>query len=323
MEKPEDQWLLPGKKAAVCFSIDDIHPGRSTDAYEAGGDLSKGALGRVEWLLDRHPKLRVTLFVTADWREISPYPTRKLLAAIPHLRDRLYLARRLPKGTMRLDRHPAFVAYLRALPRTEIGFHGLYHCHRGLRIPIEFQSGSPAELKAALEEMTRIFKLAGLPAISGLCPPGWEAPPALLDAMVEIGIGFVASARDVLTPISPGVKAQMSGMNGVPLLHPQLIHGLRVLHIPANFHATSPIDRAYAILGCRGLLSIKAHIFKKAFGHVSYDGLDELYTNYLDVVLSELETRYGDSLWWTSMGEIATHVARPRQPLRLVGEVLV
>ena len=31
------EWLPPGKDCAVVFSIDDIHPARSTDYYEAGG----------------------------------------------------------------------------------------------------------------------------------------------------------------------------------------------------------------------------------------------------------------------------------------------
>ena len=34
-------WLPPGRSAAVCLSIDDIHPGRSGDHYEAGGDLER------------------------------------------------------------------------------------------------------------------------------------------------------------------------------------------------------------------------------------------------------------------------------------------
>jgi len=62
-------WLPEPYEAAVTLSIDDIHPGRSSDAYEAGGDLGEGALGHVAWLLERHPQLRVTLYTTADWRE--------------------------------------------------------------------------------------------------------------------------------------------------------------------------------------------------------------------------------------------------------------
>jgi hypothetical protein len=30
-----------------------------------------------------------------------------------------------------------------------------------------------------------------------------------------------------------------------------------------------------------------------------------LYRNYLDLLFTKLESDYGDSLWWTSMGEIA------------------
>src|ERR1022692_1234828 len=101
-------WLLPGKQAALCFTIDDVHPGRSFDAYEAGGDLGQGALGHVEWLCQRHPQLHVTLFVTPDWREISPFPTRKFLSSIPFLNNQLYL-------TKTLSRHPEFVTYLKSL----------------------------------------------------------------------------------------------------------------------------------------------------------------------------------------------------------------
>src|ERR1700722_890029 len=131
-------YLPPGKRAAVCFTIDDIHPGKSSDAYEAGGDLDRCALGHVQWLLNRHPELRVTLFVTADWREIGPAITRPWLAKAPIIRDRVYLAQTLPRGTMRLGRHPEFVAYLKSLPRTDFGLHGLHHIRKGLQIPAEY-----------------------------------------------------------------------------------------------------------------------------------------------------------------------------------------
>ena len=43
-------WPRLGKKAAICFSIDDVHPSTSRDDYEAGGDLGQGSLGNLEWL---------------------------------------------------------------------------------------------------------------------------------------------------------------------------------------------------------------------------------------------------------------------------------
>jgi hypothetical protein len=293
----------------VCFSIDDVHPGKSTDCYEAGGDLGQGALGHVEWLLGRHPRLRVTLFTTPDWREMSPLPTRKLLARVPYVRDRVYLMKVRKRGEMRVDRHPAFVAYLRGLPRTEIGIHGLHHIHPGRTVFVEFQNQSVPACKQALEQALKIFREAGLEVVSGVGPPGWNAPPALLEAMAELGLTFVASARDIVTPVSPDAVTNMSGMKGVSLVYPELAAGGRLVHFTSNFQATSPLERAVAILDVRGLLAVKGHIVKNAMGLITLDGMDGLYRNYLDLLFRELDRRYGNALWWTSMGEIAERLA--------------
>lgn len=306
MDKYPDNWLPPDKKAAVCFSMDDVHPSRSTDYYEAGGDLENGVLGHLEWLLERHPNLRATLFTTADWREISPRPTRRVLASMPYLRDRFYLAKRWPKGTMRLDRHREFVEYLKRLPRTEIGLHGLYHCHKGPRIPIEFQGQGRDEFVEILREIVSIFKKAGIDHAPGICPPGWNAPDALLEAMTDTGLFFIASARDLFTPVSAEAVTNMHGMTGVSLIYPQWVHMGRLLHIPSNFSCSNSLDRAVEIIENGGLLAIKAHAVKKVFEYVSDDGLDLAYRNFIDMLLSFLEDRYGDSLCWTSMGEIAS-----------------
>jgi hypothetical protein len=305
---PVSSWLPPGKQAAVCFTIDDVHPGRSSDAYEAGGDLERGALGRAAWLLERHPFLRTTLFVTPDWRELSAVPTRRILRTIPLLRERIFLARVLPRGTMRLDRHPAFVAYLRSLPRTEIGLHGLHHVHRGERIFQEFQEEGPDECETILRKAISIFEAAGLPHVLGMTPPGWDASPGLLTAMSRLGFTFVASARDLRTPIAPGATAQMSGLRGVSLTRPALVADGALVHFTTNFQATTPIERAFEVVRCGGLLAVKAHIVKSAFGLVMLDGLDDLYANYLDLLFRELHRAFGASLWWTTMGEIAARL---------------
>lgn len=296
-------WLPQGKTAAICFTIDDVHPGRSTDAYEAGGDLGKGALGHVEWLLKRHPQLHVTLFTTADWREISPVPTRRLLQRLPLLGERVMLAKTLPEGTMRLDRHPGFVAYLCSLPRTEIGLHGLHHVHTGTRIYQEFQSQTVEECHDKLTRALDIFQRAGLPRPSGMTPPGWNAPPALLSAMRQVGLGYVASARDIKTEVHPDAVTAMSGLTGVSLMYPErLASGL--WHFTTNFQATSPWERAKAIIDAGGLLSIKAHIIKNAMGFIALDGMDAQYANFLDLLFARLEAEYGSRLCWTSMGEL-------------------
>lgn len=301
-------WLPPGKTGGVCFTIDDIHPGKSTDAYEAGGDLGRGALGHVEWLLERHENLHVTLFTTADWREISPVPTRRLLARVPVLRDHVYLTDVLPKGAMRLDRHPDFVRYLRNLPRTEIGLHGLHHIHRGPTVLIEFQDETADQCEPILSRAGAIFRDAGLPRPMGMTPPGWNAPPGLLEAMTRVGMRYIASSRDILTPVTPDAKAAMSGLRGLSLVFPESVRQGRLIHFSSNFQATSDLDRALEIVRIGGLLSIKAHIIKNAMGHVALDGMDAVYRNYLHTLFCLLEDRFGDGLWWTTMGEIASRL---------------
>lgn len=305
-------WLLPGKRAAVCFTIDDVHPGRARDAYDGGGDLGQGALGLVERLLQRHPALHVTLFTTPDWREISPVPTRSIVSRLPLLRDRLHLTALHPKGTMRLGRHPEFVRYLRSLPRTEIGLHGLHHIHPGRTVLIEFQNQGVEACKDMLRESIAIFNEAQLPFVPGMTPPGWNAPPALVQAMAELGLSFLASARDIKSPVTPGARATMSGLRGVSMLEPEWISEGRLVHLPANFQATSTKERALEIIESGGLVSIKAHIVKSAMGHIALDGVDALYMNYLDTLFCWLEDRYGEALWWTSMGEIATRMQARR-----------
>lgn len=303
-----EAWLPPGKKAAVVWTIDDVHPGTSQDVYEAGGDLGDGALGHVEWLLARHPNLQVTLFTTADWREIRAYPTRTWLARVPVLREQLYLTPIRPKGTMRVDRHPAFVRYLSSLPRTEVALHGLHHVHRGARVPVEFQDEDAATCEAQLREALRIFDSSGLEVVRGMNPPGWELGYGLAEAMTRLDFRYVASARDILTPVGPRAVTNMSGTKGVSLIHPEWIHGGRLLHFTSNFQATNEMDRAIRIVEEGGVLAVKAHIIKNALGHIQLDGMDALYRNYLDTLFTLLEDRYGEALWWTTMGEIAERI---------------
>ncbi len=293
-----------GKKAAVCFTVDDVSPLKKTDPYEGGGDLLEGGLGKLKWLLDRHPQLKATLFTTANWREIEARPTRKLLAKIPWLRDRMYLAKRLKRDSMRLDKHPEFVQFLNETGCFEIGLHGLHHCHKGPVIPVEFQNETRAHFDAVLREMLAIFKEAGLRHVPGLCPPGWNAPEPLLEAAIDNNIEFVASARDVLTPISPEAQTNMSGIKGLPLIYPAFISDKKLIHFPTNFQATSRAERAFEIIKHGGLLCIKAHIVDCGM----FDSVKDVYMNYLDLLFSQIEKTYGDQICWTTVGQMNARI---------------
>jgi hypothetical protein len=250
-----------GKSCGVVFSVDDIHPGTSKDAYEAGGDLECGALGKVDWLLQQHQELRATLFATADWREISPVPTN-VLRFIPKLRDHFYLTPILPKGTMAFDRHPQLVSYLKSQPRFEIALHGLHHVHKGLTIPVEFQDEPVEEMADTISLSLDIFRKSGLNFKMGFQPPAWNTPLALVQACKQQGILWMNAARDVTTTPSSDALTNMSGPKGHSLLFPDRFEN-GIIHFPSNFQATSPVSRALKILESGGLLSVKAHIIKK------------------------------------------------------------
>lgn len=301
-------WLPPGKLGAICFSIDDVHPSRTRDGFDAGGDLGEGALGRLEYLLQRHPWLQCTLFVTPDWRQRTPRVERRLLSRIPILRNRIYHARPLPQGTMRIDRHAGFVEYLQGLPRVDVALHGLHHVRRGPSHAVEFLDLDRAGCQTVISDSVEIFEAAQLPFSPGLCPPVWHFSPQLGEAMVRTGLRFIASARDVDSPIRRDAVTAMSGLRGVSLIQPQFVHGGDLLHFTTNFQATSPLERALAIIDSGGLLCIKAHVAKHLGGHVHLDGLDDLYANYLDLLFFELERRYGAALWWTSMWDITRRI---------------
>lgn len=273
-------------------------------------------LGHLERLIAGHPSLRISLCVTADWRSRVPYPTRKWLARLGPLADRFYLAPRWPAGTFALDRHPEFVDYLLALPRTEIVPHGLHHVRKGQPMPVEFGAAGEAACDAALGRIEAIMARAGIHPARGLSPPGWEAPPALRRAMRRRGLEFVASARDIQTAIEPGALTAMSGLTGQPLIYPGITEeGL--VHIPTNFQATSSDERAYRILEHGGLLSIKAHAIARVGNYVALDALDEAYAARLDRLLQACAARFGDSIWWASMGEISAQTQVGAGPARL------
>jgi len=282
-------------RPAVCFSVDDVHP----------APVAAEALGHVRWLQERHPELRVTLFTTPDWRTLDPYPTRPFLSRVPFLRDRIFTVAVHPRGTFRLDRHEHFCALLRSWRGAEVALHGLQHVRTGMRPVQEFVGRTRNDCRAMLQEAMATFDAARLPFVRGMSPPGWEAPPPLLEAMRDAGLAFVASARDLDTPITRDAVANGSGMRGVPLLRPCRIEpGL--LHFPTNFQATSPIERALTILQNGGLLSIKAHLLSQSGSYRALDGLTTEYRDYLHRLFSIIEERFDGSVWWTSMGEMAS-----------------
>jgi hypothetical protein len=299
------RWLPAGKLAAVCFSVDDVHPSSTRDGCDAGGDLGAGALGRLVWLQQRHRDLKVTLCVTPDWRLDSLVPDSAVLRHIPWVRRRVHWTRLRSAGHFRIDRYPEFVAYLNGLERCEVVAHGLHHAHVGPRFAVEFQDQTERECLATIGRALEIFRSAGLRCVPGYVPPAWQAPPALIAALSRLDVHFLSAARDLDTPVTRAALTAGSGPAGVSLIYPQLIGAGGLVHLSCNFQATSPVERAVRILELGGVLHVKAHIFKAGKGHVMSDGLDQLYCNYLDLLFTHLTARFGAALWWPCLSEVA------------------
>jgi peptidoglycan/xylan/chitin deacetylase (PgdA/CDA1 family) len=299
----EPRW--PGSKAsAVVFSLDDVHPGRSTDAYEAGGDLSDGVLGRLQSLLKAHDAAQATIFVTPDWREICPFPSRTL-ARVPFLRNKAFLTPILPKGTMALSAHPRFTEYLGSIDRCELALHGLHHVHRGPLVPVEYQRESLRSCLTSVRSGVYLFERSGLDRPIGFCPPAWSAPPHLEAALSREGFRYLAASRDLETCVRLDALSHGSGRTDVPAFLPAVLPKSRLIHIPVNFQATSPFERAYEILEAGGLLSIKSHAIENACGHIALDALNVSYVSKLFDLFQEISTRFGNSVWWPTFAELS------------------
>lgn len=204
-----------------------------------------------------------------------------------------------------MDRHPEFCALLRDWPNVEVAVHGLTHVGRGANPVVEFDGCGRDECAQMIREALAIFEKANVPVVPGMSPPGWNASVDLLDAMRDTGMRFVASARDLTTPIERGATTHGSGLQGVSLIEPERFdNGL--LHFTTNFQATSSKERAFAILDCGGLLAIKAHLLTELGAYKALDGVTDAYMAFLDDLFSDIESRYGDSVSWTSMGELAS-----------------
>lgn len=290
----KEHWLPRNKRGAICLTIDDVHP----------TPLARSALDHVAWLQEKHPQLRVTFFTTADWRSLAPFPDGRWTSRVPLLRDWTWSVPVLPRGTFRIDRHEDFCALLRDWPRAEVALHGLHHIRRGLKPITELDGKSRRECRSILASSMEIFANARVPIVRGLCPPGWVATPALIGAMDDLSMRFLASARDLATPITPGATTNGSGLRGVSLTHPEQLSP-SLVHVTTNFQATSTLARAVEIIEVGGVVAMKAHLLEGVGSYRALDGLTIEYREFLHGILSALEDRYGEALWWTSMAEIA------------------
>jgi hypothetical protein len=299
-----------GRHAAVVISIDDVRPVVNDTGSDKGKSSYSDALAAIAALRQNHPQLAITLFTVPDCREKNPFPTRRLLSRIPVLNRYFYLSPIWLDTAQSLEKHPEFCRRLGSLPGVEIAVHGLHHVSKGLPIFQEFHRLSFKECLRRLERAEAIFEKVGLSYVKGFSPPGWDVTPALLRALQTCQYQFLASSRDLQTEITANAVTNSSGMRNLPLLYPSILPGTDIVHITANWSRTSTLERADRILELGGVLSIKGHAIKQAYGYTAVDGIDEEYCLYLNKLFDHIEKRWGGDVWWTSMGDLAVHFRR-------------
>jgi len=165
---------LPQATGRVCFTIDDVHPG-NLPMLRAGGTWTaahsaSGVAAR------RHPQLRTTLSSPPTGGR-SAWPSPPFLAKLPYIAIAYFSVASWPEGTMRLDRHPEFVTYLKSLPALTCAPRPV--SHRKGRTSHRVSGPLPRGVTAMLAEAIDIFHRQ-------ICPMH-RALPSLLTFSSDLG----------------------------------------------------------------------------------------------------------------------------------------
>ncbi|MFH1285259.1 MAG: DUF2334 domain-containing protein [Candidatus Micrarchaeota archaeon] len=266
-------------KAALNINVDDVHPESASDIADCSGEQDEGVFRFLTLLGDEFPELKMTLFVTPEWRyKKFAGRWRRKLDFVFGSKYELW-----DETKFRLDLHPEWCSWLREKTRKgkfEIAVHGLNHYSPRYPYSAEFQGASYEESNAKLEKAEAIFADAKLPFVRGFRTPGWGVSSGLLQALKEREYEFVSCY--------PNAR-ELSAVEGI-------------VHVPQNWDATHLVAEARNIVKSGGLLSIKAHITKKYGSDRIANGLDEVSYAKIRKLLQDV---YSWDVWFASMKEIA------------------
>lgn len=308
--------------SAFTIGIDDIHPECSENGCDCGGDLEEGALRLLVNLLESHPQIKVTLFITPDWifkpqrlgiRFIQRHISRGGLF------DRILterLQRTWSHGQFRIDdkRYEGWRAFLKGMASSgkfNLAFHGLHHFQSYVRYPCEFLHADSDKCRLKLRTAKELFDKTGLPYTMGFAPPGWGVTENLIDALVKENFNYIAGCADAESPVSPKTLCNGAGIKGVPLYFPSIIKG-KLMNIPRNWDLEgSSIERAKQIIEIGGLIGVHGHIADNYHGNKIGNGVTPENVKHLDELICFLEQNYPNKIWFTTFNDLATDFKTP------------
>jgi predicted deacetylase len=172
------------KRSVFVVGVDDVHPESSSVGWDYGGDLEQGALGLISNFFNRHPQVKITLFVTPSWRSSAVYELNSLKHQIAMLGKsnvqtyiRRLLIRRLKYRSYPIDleRHRNRCRYLEGfvtVGRIGIGVHGLDHFQNHRPFSAEFERLGREEARNRLRQAQGFLARANLTFERAFSPPG-------------------------------------------------------------------------------------------------------------------------------------------------------
>ncbi|MDI6639970.1 MAG: hypothetical protein QMD78_04015, partial [Methanocellales archaeon] len=150
----------------MVIGIDDVHPESSRDGLDFGGDTDEGVLGLLLNWIERHPHVKITLFVTPNWQLKSqnvPYIHFIKRTFQNNFIGTLatFLVRKWPpdKFTISDEKYLEWCNFMRAQVvdnKFSLGIHGYSHYNPNY-IAQEFEHLSDDETEYRVMEALRLF----------------------------------------------------------------------------------------------------------------------------------------------------------------------
>jgi len=308
-----------GYRSALVIGIDDVHPESSAEGCDCGGDLEGGVLSLLTDFLERHPQVKITLFVTPDWLYL-PQPTgfrfiqRRFSrgSLVDSLLIKLF-QRRWPDGRFRIDQEQyrkwcAFIKRKVSDGKLSIGIHGLQHFQTYVRYSAEFLYPNTDECRQKLRTAKTLFNGANLPYTMGFAPPGWGITNSLIDALVSESFNYIAGCADADSPVSPAGLCKGAGIQGLPIYFPSVIKD-KLVNVPRNWDlGKSSVERAEQIVKIGGLIGVHGHIADVYHGNKLENGVTQKNVQHLDELLHFLEENHPNKVWFTAFNDVATYL---------------
>jgi peptidoglycan/xylan/chitin deacetylase (PgdA/CDA1 family) len=303
------------RNSAIVIGIDDVHPESSKDGSDCGGDLDKGALGRLENFLQSYTKVKVTLFVTPCHIFLPQLPFierfHKIVRAIfGNLSDQIFhrfFIKTFEPTKYDIEKSEAFNLYLKSLVRKkqiEIGVHGCFHFNNIPPYSAEFKYLNKTETHKRVKIACKKLAKTGIPFVKGFAPPGWGVSRALLEVLAEEGFIYIAGSADFKSPIYLKAISNEAGIKGVSLIFPTRIYS-NLINIPRNWTPhRNDLERGLRIVQLGGLLSVHMHVENDYHGVSLKNGLTEQNLKKLGKLIDAIEDTFGDSVDFLTFSEV-------------------